>query len=31
MSRQWLYKPATRNGEAVESERVIAVKLSPRG
>jgi tetratricopeptide (TPR) repeat protein len=30
-SRQWLYKPATRNGEAVESERVIAVKLSPRG
>lgn len=31
MSRQWLYKPATRNGEAIESEKVIAVKLSPRG
>jgi tetratricopeptide (TPR) repeat protein len=25
----WLYKPATRNGEPIESEKVIAVRLRP--
>jgi tetratricopeptide (TPR) repeat protein len=30
-SRQWIYKPATRNGEAIESDKVIPIKLSPRG
>ena len=25
----WLYKPATRNGEPIESEKVIAVRLQP--
>lgn len=29
-SREWLYKPATRNGEPVESERVIPIQLRPR-
>jgi hypothetical protein len=29
-SRQWLYKPATRNGQAVESEKVIGYQLRPR-
>ncbi|MGH9370936.1 MAG: energy transducer TonB [Vicinamibacterales bacterium] len=29
-SRQWTYKPATRNGEPVESERVIPIQLRPR-
>jgi TonB family protein len=29
-SRQWLYKPATRNGQAIESEKVIPIKLTPR-
>ena len=28
-ARSWLYKPATRNGQPVESERVIAISLSP--
>jgi tetratricopeptide (TPR) repeat protein len=27
VSRGWLYKPATRNGEPVESEKVIAIQL----
>jgi protein TonB len=30
VARQWLYKPATRNGEPVESERVVPVQLRPR-
>jgi TonB family protein len=30
-SRQWIYKPATRNGQAVESEKVVAFQLRPRG
>jgi periplasmic protein TonB len=30
VARQWLYKPATRNGEPVESERVIPIQLRPR-
>ena len=25
----WLYKPATRNGEPIESERIIPVHLLP--
>ncbi len=29
-SRQWLYKPATKNGEPVESERVIPIQLRGR-
>ena len=29
-SRQWIYKPATRNGQAVESEKVVAFQLRPR-
>jgi TonB family protein len=29
-SRQWVYRPATRNGQAVESEKVIAFQLRPR-
>ena len=29
-SRNWVYKPATRNGQPVESERVIPVQLRPR-
>jgi TonB family protein len=29
-SRQWTYRPATRNGQAVESEKVIAFQLRPR-
>jgi tetratricopeptide (TPR) repeat protein len=28
-ARSWLYKPATRNGQPVESERVIAISLRP--
>jgi hypothetical protein len=30
-SRQWIYKPATRNGQAVESEKLVAFQLRPRG
>jgi hypothetical protein len=30
-SRQWIYKPAMRNGQAVESEKVIGYQLRPRG
>lgn len=29
-SREWRYKPATRNGEPVESERIIPIQLRPR-
>jgi protein TonB len=29
-SRQWLYKPATRNGEPIESERIIPIQLRPK-
>jgi tetratricopeptide (TPR) repeat protein len=29
-SRTWLYKPATRNGQPVEAERVIPIQLRPR-
>jgi TonB family protein len=29
-SRQWIYKPATRNGQPVESEKVIPYQLRPR-
>lgn len=29
-ARQWVYHPATRNGQPVESEKVIAVQLHPR-
>ena len=28
-TRSWVYKPATRNGEAVDSERIITVRLRP--
>jgi TonB family protein len=31
VARTWLYKPASQNGTPVESERVIAVRLRPRG
>jgi len=27
VSKGWLYKPATQNGEPVESEKVIAIQL----
>ena len=27
VAKEWLYKPATRNGEPVESEKVIAIQL----
>lgn len=30
VARTWLYKPALQNGVAIESERVIAVRLRPR-
>jgi TonB family protein len=30
VARTWLYKPAMQNGVAIESERVIAVRLRPR-
>ena len=30
VARLWLYKPAMQNGVAIESERVIAVRLRPR-
>jgi TonB family protein len=29
-ARQWIYKPATRNGEPIESERVIPIQLRPK-
>jgi periplasmic protein TonB len=29
-ARQWVFRPATRNGEPVASEQVIAVQLHPR-
>lgn len=29
-ARQWTYKPATRNGEPIESERVIPIQLRPK-
>ena len=29
-ARGWVYKPATRNGQVVESEKVIAFQLRPR-
>jgi TonB family protein len=30
VARSWVYKPATRNGEPVESEKVIAIQLRRR-
>jgi periplasmic protein TonB len=30
-SRTWIYRPATRNGQPVEAERVIPIQLRPRG
>jgi TonB family protein len=30
IAKQWLYKPALRNGQPVESERVIPIQLRPR-
>jgi hypothetical protein len=30
VARQWVFRPATRDGEPVESEQVIAVQLHPR-
>jgi hypothetical protein len=29
-AKNWVYKPATRNGQPVESEKIIAVQLRPR-
>jgi TonB family protein len=29
VAQTWLYKPATRNGQPIESEKVIAVRLQP--
>ena len=29
-TREWLFKPATRNGAPIESERVIPIRLRPR-
>lgn len=29
-AREWVYQPATRNGEAVESEKIVAIQLRRR-
>jgi hypothetical protein len=29
-AKGWLYRPAMRNGEPVESEKIVAVQLNPR-
>ena len=29
-AKGWLYRPAMRNGQPVESEKIVAVELNPR-